>query len=75
MKLAEILKPGGQYEVHLVDGSVLLLLGGRAQAQLDHADDDQQLLHVAEVVPAGRHKGAKAKTVVPYSAILKVIVC
>jgi len=74
MKLAAIVKPGGQYEIHLTDGSILMLVGAKASVQLDHADDDQQLLHLAAVVTSGRLKGTKAKTVVPYSAIVKVLV-
>ena len=75
MKLADIVKPGGAYEIHLTNGTVLMLVGAKASVLLDHADDDQQLLHVAAVITAGRRKGEKAKTVIPYGAILKVVVC
>ena len=74
MKLASILKAGGQYEIHLTNGQVLMLVGAKASVQLDHADDDQQLVHLSALVTSGRLKGSKAKTVVPYSAILKVLV-
>ena len=74
MKLADIVKPGGQYEIHLTDGSVLMLVGPKASVQLDHADDTQELLHLSTVVMSGRLKGTKAKTVVPYTAIVKVLV-
>ena len=74
IKLADIIKPGGSYEIHLINGQVLMLVGPRAQVSLDHADDERQLLHLAAVVTSGRNKGSKSKTIIPYGAILKVIV-
>ena len=75
MKLAGSVKPGSPYEILLVDGSSLLVLpaGSKASVTIEKADDAEQVLHLYSLVSSGRHKGEKARTLIPYSAILKII--
>jgi hypothetical protein len=74
-KLAGVVRPGSPYEIFLTDGSSLLVLpaGAKASVTIEKADDVEQVLYLQSLVSSGRHKGEKARTLVPYSAIVKII--
>jgi hypothetical protein len=73
MKLAEHLKPGIAVDIGTVHGT--LSLGGKGDAnRLEQVDDDEQVLYIQTTVATGRHKGQKARLILPYSAIQGVSV-
>ena len=74
-KLAGVVKAGQSYEIDLITGAALLILPATAKGSvlLEKVDDNEQLLYLQTVVPTGRNKGVKARTLIPYSAIVKII--
>lgn len=74
MKLSNVLQPGGKYEIHLSDGTKLILAGPGGSVQIEKVGDDEQVLHLQTVVTGGRYKGQKARTIIPYVSIAKILI-
>ncbi len=75
-KLAGVVKAGQGYEIELVDGQNLLVLplGAKGTIVIDRASDEDQVLYLIGTVGSGRNKGQKCRWLIPYTAIVRVIV-
>ncbi len=73
MKLAEVLKAGVRAEIRTVEGESILIGGGKSEThRIEKVADDEQAVYLLTVVSSGRHRGQKARVVLPYSSIVQV---
>lgn len=73
MKLAEVLKTGVHAEIRTAQGDSILIGGKSETHRVEKVADDEQALYLLTVVSSGRHRGQKARVVLPYSSISQVL--